>query len=51
MHLCRDDLVSETKYSALLQVLLLTASKFSMPLFYFTLLYFLNAITDDVVLY
>ena len=42
MHLCRDDLVSETKYSALLQVLLLTPLKFSMPLFYFILLYFIS---------
>lgn len=32
MHLCRDDLVSNTKYSAVLQVLLPTALKFSMPL-------------------
>lgn len=51
MQLCRDDLVSETEYSAVLQVLLRTALKFSMPLFYFILLYFLNAITDDMVLY
>lgn len=32
MHLCRDDLVSNTKYAAVLQVLLPTALKFSMPL-------------------
>lgn len=32
MHLYRDDLVSYTKYSAVLLVLLLTALKFPVPL-------------------